>query len=476
MRNNRLFGKLVITALVILTTVGCKKFLDAPSVNQVKQDELFSSETGFQTALDGVYMQMGANCLFGKELNYGFMSILSRSYDANINSGIGNLYYKGYQYDFQNPDIKKLMKNIWDSTYSCILILNNLINQMPEKKTVFTGSNYNKIMGEAVALRAFLHFELLRIFGPANPAQNLSTVVLPYMKTVTPLAQTFNDVNSVITLCITDLKEARSLFSDKAFLAGHLNYWGSTGLLARIYLYKGDYANARLFADEVINSNKFLLAKLAADYPFANENLFGIFVNTVSLNSLFKSVFKSSTPIGFSNTNQTELFVKFTGATVFTTRHDWRVNFTFLDPATNGASNTSATAIFPKKLNYENLPANASNTVSLIRLPEMYYIAAECANNDLDTIKATALLDTVRFYRGLQSQLIAPLTYRFPALGLKRDSVTSEIRKEYMKEFLGEAQAFYYFKRKNLNIPTLPFTVPTVPLITNPTYVLPKPE
>ena len=38
-----------------------------------------------------------------------------------------------------------------------------------------------------------------------------------------------------------------------------LTHWGVKGLLARIYLYKGDLQNAQTYALSVINSNKFPL-------------------------------------------------------------------------------------------------------------------------------------------------------------------------------------------------------------------------
>jgi len=95
----------------------------------------------------------------------------------------------------------------------------------------------------------------------------------------------------------------------------------------------------------------------------------------------------------------------------------------------------------------------------------MYYIAAECANANADSLKATTLLDSVRAHRNLP-------VYTTPAL--KTDSVNTEIRKEYQKEFLGEGQMFYYYKRKNLPFQSLPYT--KVPVVTGASYVFTKPE
>lgn len=69
----------------------------------------------------------------------------------------------------------------------------------------------------------------------------------------------------------------------------------------------------------------------------------------------------------------------------------------------------------------------------LIRKTELYYIIAE---TDADQGKALGLLNTVRFNRGL-----TPL-----AAGT---AVLPEITKEYQKEFWGEGQLYFYFKRQN---------------------------
>jgi starch-binding outer membrane protein, SusD/RagB family len=63
---------------------------------------------------------------------------------------------------------------------------------------------------------------------------------------------------------------------------------------------------------------------------------------------------------------------------------------------------------------------------------------------------------------------------KYTQTALKRDSVDKEIAKEYQKEFLGEGQVFYYYKRKNLPFSSLPYT--KVQVVTNASYVFIKPE
>jgi hypothetical protein len=134
---------------------------------------------------------------------------------------------------------------------------------------------------------------------------------------------------------------------------------------------------------------------------------------------------------------------------------DWRR--AFVDPATGVAIGNT---ISPRKFY-----GNNANILPMIRMTEMYYIAAECANSNKDSLAATTLLDTVRVHRNLPVYTTA---------ALKTDSINVEIRKEYQKEFLGEGQVYYYFKRKNVPFNALPFT--KAPVVANASYVFIKPE
>jgi hypothetical protein len=69
----------------------------------------------------------------------------------------------------------------------------------------------------------------------------------------------------------------------------------------------------------------------------------------------------------------------------------------------------------------------------LIRISEMYYIAAEAETN---LEKAVGYLETVRRNRGLADELSSV-------------DLIDEIRKEYIKEFWGEGQLFFFYKRTN---------------------------
>ena len=453
MDKKRFIIYLLVAAIIVLSLNSCKKWIDADAPLQVDQSTVFSNEQGFRDVLNGVYLQMGSRSLYGRDLSFGLLSVLGRSYDTTISPAIGNLYYEAAKYNFQDASVKIIFKNAWDSLYQCIGNLNNLLANIETKQNVFTGNNFNTIKGEALALRAFIHFDLLRLFA-SSPAAGMNVPAIPYVTTLSPYATQVSTTGVVLDQCLTDLQNAQSLLGNADLATSKMTYWGVKGLLARIYLYKGDLTNAQANATEVINSNRFPLATSNSDLMFTKEHLFSLYSYSTISNGYYKSVLNTNPPLGFTATNQTALFVTGSGAT-----SDWRRSF--VDPATGSLNISIANAnISPRKFY-----ASSANVLPMIRMTEMYYIAAECATANLDSLSATNWLDTVRVHRNL---------VKYTLTALKRDSLNVEIAKEYQKEFLGEGQMFYYYKRKNLPFSALPFT--KVPIVGNASYVFIKPE
>lgn len=440
----------LFAAVLMLSLTACKKWLDVKAPLQVDQNTVYSNEQGFRDVLNGVYLQMGSRSLYGRDMTFGLMSVLGRSYDTTIAPAIGNLYYEGAKYNFNDPAVRATFKNAWDSLYQCVANLNNLLANIETKQNLFTANNYNTIKGEAIGLRAFIHFDLLRMFAPSPAATGLNAPGIPYVTKLSPIAVPASTTGAVIDSCIADLLKAQSLLSDADLTISKFTSWAVKGLLARIYLYKGDLSNAQTQALAVINSNKFPLSVNNTDLMFTKENLFSLFSSfNISL-QYYKSVLNTNPPLAFTALNQTALFVTGGGAT-----SDWRR--AFVDPATGVAVGNT---ISPRKFY-----ATTANVLPMIRMSEMYYIAAECATTNLDSLTATNLLDTVRVHRNIPKYTLA---------ALKPDSLNVEIRKEYQKEFLGEGQMFFFYKRKNLPFSSLPFT--KVPVVANASYVFIKPE
>lgn len=106
----------------------------------------------------------------------------------------------------------------------------------------------------------------------------------------------------------------------------------------------------------------------------------------------------------------------------------------------NQSLTSSSLGYVPLKV-YQSSTINQyyKNKISMIRLPEVYYIAAECCatGTPANLEKAITYLNHVRQKRGLYEDL----------KNLDATQIINEIKKEYRKEFLSEGVMFYYYKR-----------------------------
>ena len=417
---------IVVTAVIMLFVSGCKKFLDVPPKDQVPQSTLFKDEQGFKDALIGVYLGMdkprnGANYgLYTTNLSMGMMSTLAYNYDnATIaNAGTGGAFYNNVAYYiYLDGQVKQEIDGIWGGMYNNIANLNNILIQIDSKKDVFHRDNFNRVKGEAIALRALFHFDLLRMFGKP-PLTGSAEKAIPYVTQFAIKPTPFVTLNKGLDSCIADLIAAKEILAatdtsavlkgvDDAFTSytqNHLNYWAVQALLARVYLYKGDFENADKYSKAVIGSNKFPLisSNIAAavniirDRTFSQEHLFSVY--STNIKNYNGDLFNKSggTPLRLSRTGSAGRNAVYT--TGSGNASDYRYNSWFDN------SQINLTDTVPSKFFQDNnLPYQLQNIVPVVRVSEMYYIAAECANKKNDIVGGASLLNKVRQARGLNA-------------------------------------------------------------------------
>jgi starch-binding outer membrane protein, SusD/RagB family len=474
-----------MTAVIMLFAPGCKKFLDVPPKDQVPQSTLFKDEQGFKDALIGVYLGMdkpqngGSYGLYTTDLSMGMLSTMAYNYDnATVtNVGVGGAFYNNVvAYSYLDGEVRKEIDGIWGGMYNNIANLNNILIQIESKKDVFHRDNFNRVKGEAIALRALFHFDLLRMFGQP-PLTGPAIKAIPYVTQFTIKSTPFVTVQAGLDSCIVDLLAAKQILAatdtsavikavDDPFLSytqNHMNYWAVEALLARVYLYKGDQENADIYSKAVIGSNKFPLisSNVAAalnsvrDRTFSQELLFSVYSsNTSNYNSgLFDKATNGGTSLAMQAARKDLLYKTGSG-----NASDYRYISWF--------DNNQASVNVPSKFFQDkNLPYELQGNIPVIRASEMYYIAAECANKKNDISAGAALLNKVRQARGLNALNAAGIA--------STDSLSTEIMREYQKEFIQEGQTFFYYKRLNKDLRQVTGTPVAIPADV---YVFPIPD
>ena len=433
---NRLY---IITTILAgaLTFSSCTDWLDVSPKTNIPAEELFETENGYMSALAGIYISMTDESIYGKNLTFGLMEQLAQMYDK-LPDGTNDRtsVYLYTQSTSGGYNTKSLLEAVWQSQYNLIANTNNLLKWLDTKgEFVLDENTFNMIRGEALALRAYLHFDLLRGWGPMNYAGNPAAKEvksIPYRTVADKSKMPRLAAEEIIGKITNDLLQAKEHLSYEASLnlsnydgsdrRYRMNYHAVNAMLARVYNYAGMKSEAAAHAQMVIEHCGLSLESGNDNDPIlSKETIFGVnmyelkdnlsdyfaigdkmttkyYINIPTLNSIFESVGNES--------------------------EDMRAKGTAFF-----RNNETQNAISLKYIENDN------EIIPLIRLPEMYYIACEAAE---DRDEAAKYINQVRNKRGIS---------KAKDVSCDTDELrTAALNKEYRKEFYGEGQYFWFLK------------------------------
>ncbi|MDO4770442.1 RagB/SusD family nutrient uptake outer membrane protein [Porphyromonas sp.] len=442
------------TILVALCVSSCSDWLDVEPKTNVREERLFSDEQGFKEALTGAYILTSKPPLYGKELTYGFIDQLAQRYVNPVNVDLIFDFTKPTFYNFELTALqtKNYTNAIWSESYNIIANINNLIENIEKRGDRVTTPGLRDIIhGEALGLRAFLHFDLLRMFGPTYKS-NFSDTSIPYRTQFNRDTKALLPATEIVELVLSDLKKAEALLendpmdisyespsngaTNNPFLhrrSKRMNKFAVKALMARVYLYKGDMAEAKNKANEVINAeNKSgnrifeFVTDNAKDHLLSKELIFAISMDKTDFATRIRGDFDGS-QFSYCNAGDRARLNE-----IFDVKNDG-VNDIRMREA--GGFSVTTTTTTTQKYRQDNSHESINNTIPLIRLAEMYYIVAEAT---ADLSESARVLSQVRKARALESLQ----AFR------DEDEKLKNIEKEYRKEFYAEGQLWHFYKRK----------------------------
>lgn len=444
---------IMVVALFVFTVVnsGCDNWLDVTPQAQVNADKLFSQPKGFENALYGIYTSMTDPAIYGTHMTFGMMDVLAQYY--KVHTDRYHDLYEGARYNYNNSAVQDVIRDMWLKSYNSIANCNVLLDYLGEKSpSFFEGDRYKYLLAETIAIRAYLHFDLLRAFAPSWK-KDKDALCLPYADNFTDKVHGQRKTSEIVTLILSDLDSARNMlksidpareegFKDMynhyvtelgeeftSARAYRLNYWAITGLMARVYHYMGD-ARAYTYAREVIQAQEdgyFVFTEESAlsaplksrDVVMQNEILFAL--NFPGVHDLWYSYDAGSSQFAINDK-----------ASIYPSSDDFRKEYLIV-------SNDRGNEVSVK---YADVKSENGGKVPMIRLSEMYLIAAE---SGFKTHKTDAIecLKTLREIRGIDGTISASIL---------EDEFVKELTKEARREFLGEGQMFYWYKRLGLPV------------------------
>lgn len=456
--------KILSIICLVFSLSSCNGWLDIDLANKVDEGKLFSTEQGFNEALAGVYSQLASVNLYGKRLTYEYIDLYAQYYSSSSSSSID--YDKHFAFDYTNVNVKSVHAAMWSGLYSSISGVNNILNWADKNASVLSEASRNQIRGEAIALRAFLHFDIYRLFSPDVKREPKANGI-PYNKVFGVSLPPMYTVEETIQLVINDLLEAEKLLANDPIveiipymqstknqadkLVARMNLYSVKAMLARAYQARGEGDNAIKYAKEVIECGKFRLLDFvdinkdesSIDVLFSDEHIFSLRNKDLDdvTHKLFYDIKNEGTTtlakLVFEN-----LSVKYEG-----NNDDVRYTKWF-----NVSSEYKKYEMKNKDIFFPKVP--------MIKLSEMYLIIAECSyvsNPD----QALQYINTLRDHR---------ITNNSPWSFITRNYVVEEMAREY----LGEGQLWYAYKRNNMPI-TDQTTGKEIPA-SNDFYVFPMPD
>ena len=445
--------KICILFLMVLASLSCSKWLDVKPYDKIANDELFSTEEGFIKHLNGIYIELNRDVLYGAALSIEMVEVMGGAYKLGTDKYVWGNYRDLAEYNYETDYWRARMNEVWNKAYSLILNCNLLLESLENTSVKFTEDNYKYIKGEALALRAMLHFDMLRLFGPVY-SRNPQAVAIPYYKKYSVRPNAVLSADKVADNILHDLLEARILLAgDPVRTEGvrmegnamgsdvfmyyrnlRLNYYAVAALLARANLYFGDKESAYYYAKEVIDASdkgifSFVDRSLVTGSPddpdriFSSEIIFAL--SHSQRNTLFKNYYDPSRLPNCVFRMDNDLMSKyiFGGGTLTGGDQDdyrYRVNWVA----------TGANRYFYKYSDMKDVGNIRNTMIPMIRLGEMYLIAAEACSADVSG--GLGFVNILRSARGVTS---------LPAL-------TNDILQyEYIRELYGEGQLFFMYKR-----------------------------
>jgi len=245
----------IVAGLTALISSCSEESLD-PSMEQDKvvEGSITKAEDVWGVLL-GAYNRMTHSDYYGRDyIIYGEI----RADNAFANGNSGRFTNIGKMSMTTND---AYARDTWSQIYTVIASCNILIALDP---AAIEGdlAEINHYIGQAYALRALAHFDLLKMYGQQHVTGG-NDVGIPYIKEykgedLTPSRNTLADVKDDIE---SDLAAAVSMMSDALNDPSHvyMSSWGAIALQSRVALYFSDWEKVIDAAEAVIGSNEYVI-------------------------------------------------------------------------------------------------------------------------------------------------------------------------------------------------------------------------
>lgn len=435
---------LALTSMLSFTS--CDDFLDMQPTNAGNSAGAVATVADAQVAMNGVMSAMTSSLYYGRNL---FMYGDAKGGDLTIYAagrGLDALY------SFNHTPNSGSYSGFWSRGYYCILQVNTLLANIRKLQEAGTEENFDFIKGQALTLRALFYFDLVRLYGLPysydKSAYGVPNVTEAISVEAQPLRATVEENYRQI---LQDLAEGATLMSgNKSRQNGYVGYYANIALQARVKLYMEDYAGALAAAKEVIESGVYSLYKPdewveSWSRQFGPESIFELGITTeesdLGTGSLGFYLMRYGRVKGAQGWFlASDYFLHRLGEDPTDVRWGVMGNDEYWVDTDEERKGACYKYMGGLDLPGDGKATNTAVNIKIIRLSELYLIAAEAALHNGDKEAAAGYLNAIRS----RAPQLAPAT----AATVSDDLILDE----RSKELFGEGHRFFDLMRMNRSI------------------------
>ena len=416
----------------------CNSWFEVEPKGDSSGAKTFSNESAFRDYMNGIYTELRSTNLYGSNLTLGGLEFLSQTFVPYEEAKAWTLC------DFSGSFARTLSHEVYTKMYRAIYQCNDILELFAEKSDVlFVDGSREMMMAEARALRAFLHFELLRLYAPAYGVDS-SAEVLKWVESTSKegarmsTAQMTEKIISELTAAIGELGKYDPVvtgvgYDDNVLLGTSpidrkwkLNYYAAQAVLARALMTCGTteaYGKAYVALDTIIQSGKYPFVRTIddRDYSFSAEYIFGLPSDNDGFCQVSEDLFNPAR-------KGVTLALDVNGLSADDRRRYW------FDDDNTMRTKFDSTSVLD---NWEIAPS-----IPVVKIGEVYLMAAESAAKSGNLAQGVALFND---FIGTQRN---SADRQLPATATAAE-LEAAIGEQYRYEFMGEGVRFLYCKRLN---------------------------
>ncbi|MBC8988201.1 RagB/SusD family nutrient uptake outer membrane protein [Pedobacter sp. N36a] len=397
---------------LMVAVSSCKKLSSLPS-DAISTETLVNTSEGLTNALNGAYALFKDHIEFNGQVDMNNMYLRQFYHLTDFASDdivCGQVTTDPFYYSFSldHSPAQANSRYYWYISYKIITGVNTVIDAV--EKSGKNDESTNQLLGECYFLRAFCHFNLVRLFGKPYTVDPNSPGIILRTNLSDPSKKARSTVKEVYDSVLADAEKAAGLMTRSRGVQ-YASQEAAWSLLARVNLYKEDNGKAIEYADKVINSGKFTLAtkdtypKLFANATSASETIFCVAFTVVDDYGKFGSI--ASMIYSDGNSGWGEEYAS-SSLRAAMSAHPEDVRWSYIVPSKDDAGvvqkKNGIEMYYISKFSFQDNLPNLSSPI-MFRIAEMYLIRAEA--NAKAGANAAALddVDMIRKNRGLEASL-----------------------------------------------------------------------